>query len=69
MHDCHAEVIARRSLQKSLVKEINWIQSDQPAKAIMLEADPERPGTVKVKNGLTFEMYVSEPPCGDASLL
>ena len=35
----------------------------------MIEKDEERPGKFKFKEGLRLEIYVSEPPCGDSSLL
>ena len=35
----------------------------------MLVNDDVRPGKFRLKEGLKLEMYVSEPPCGDSSLL
>ena len=49
---------------------MGWLKSGQldlAAKALILELDSDQ--KFKVKDGLRLYMYVSEPPCGDSSLL
>ena len=54
---------------------MSWIRSGQPekaAKTLILELNSdntEGKQQFKVKDSLRVYMYVSEPPCGDASLL
>ena len=67
LNDCHAEVLARRGLIKSLMKEIHLLHSDQPDKALMLQKDSD--GKIKMREDVLLHLYVSEAPCGDSSLL
>ena len=78
LNDCHAEVLARRSLQKSLFKELLWHGLDNDGasreKCFLLQkveddASGEKNQKYKLADGLKLHFYVSEPPCGDASML
>ena len=50
LHDMHAEVIAKKGLKKYLEKNLRWVKA-------MQKEDPGR---------ITFQMYVSTAPCGNA---
>lgn len=59
VNDCHAEEIARRSLIRYLYKNLD-------NKAIF---EKEENGKRCLKEEIRFHLYVSEPPCGDSSML
>ncbi len=76
VNDCHAEVLARRSLMTWLYGEAELAvqeasssaspqqrQSSQKRSSCM-RLDPAT-GLLELLPGLSFHMYVSQPPCGD----
>ena len=68
--DCHAEILARRSLQRTLMKEIMWhLRGDQTKKAFILSMSAGADRKFSIAEGIRIHMYVSEAPCGDASIL
>ena len=69
LNDCHGEVLARRSLHKTLYKEIAWLKSGQGVEKCVLLQNSEDIGKYKMRQGVKLHMYVSEPPCGDSSIL
>ncbi|KAH9604098.1 hypothetical protein KSS87_010438 [Heliosperma pusillum] len=84
VNDSHAEVIARRALLRFIYSQIhihqnitdkneangtNWSESvDATNLPIYLETDGSGHGKYKLKDGWTLHMYISQLPCGDASL-
>lgn len=61
--DCHAEVIARRGFVRYLFSELQKFATVGPANSIF-EANPKT-GFYKLKDGISFHLYVSTAPCGD----
>ena len=62
--DSHAEVVARRSLIRYLYNQLELCAQGKERKSI-LDCKPPS-GRYKVKDGVSFHMYISTPPCGDA---
>lgn len=56
LHDCHAEVLARRGLLAHLAVYTDryFTQSEE--------------GKLSLKEGVKFHLYITEVPCGDASM-
>lgn len=73
LSDCHAEVLARRSLIKSLSKEVAWLDqssSETSDKCFLLRKSlAGEGGRFKMRDDVKLHMFVTEPPCGDSSLL
>ena len=68
LNDLHAEVLARRSLIKTLFKEMHWLlDGEQEDVCILLEKTTSK--KFKLRDGVKLHLYVSEPPCGDSSML
>ncbi|CAH1802225.1 unnamed protein product [Owenia fusiformis] len=66
LNDCHAEVIARRSLLRYLLKELKMFYEGSIVHSIF----EEKEGTTKLglKEHISFHLYISKAPCGDAAL-
>ena len=70
LHDSHAEVIARRNMLLSVLKEFTKVVAEGPgasSSGIVLEwpLGEERP---RIIAGTRLCLYVSQCPCGDASI-
>ena len=63
LNDCHAEVIVRRCLMFWLYDQLEETFRGQDT---VLEKDQERVGGYKVKSGVSFHLFISTAPCGDA---
>ena len=61
VQDCHAEVVARRAFMRYLYSQAK-IEAD---KSIFEMVEN---GKLKVKSSILFLLYISKPPCGDATL-
>lgn len=67
VHDCHAEALARRAL-------LPWVHQELLAASLALPSAFERvpqtnaPGAFALRPGTALALYVSQPPCGDASI-
>ncbi|TNV77602.1 hypothetical protein FGO68_gene6626 [Halteria grandinella] len=64
LNDCHAEVLARRSLLKYLISEMAKSKQGEISSIFAFGN-----GILKLKDSIRFHLYISEPPCGDSSLL
>ena len=63
VNDCHAEVIARRALVRFLLSQLDLITKGQKEVSIF-EQKPN--GKFALKSGISFHLYISTAPCGDA---
>ena len=81
LHDSHAEVLARRGLVRTLWTEIAAATSQTDQTALprtyrrLLELDDKKVATAtqvkrcfRLRRDLQLHMYVSDSPCGDASI-
>ncbi|KAH9482889.1 tRNA-specific adenosine deaminase TAD1 [Psilocybe cubensis] len=70
IHDCHAEVLARRSALRWFLEEIARIHSSSddtnPFKSTWIELGAN--GKYTLQEGVHLNLYVSTLPCGDASM-
>ena len=62
LHDCHAEVLARRALVRWLYDELFATAGDASTSLVM---GPDR----ALRPGVELSLFVSHPPCGDAAIL
>lgn len=62
LHDCHAEILARRGLIRFFLEQMK----QTPSESIFdFDATDQK---YRLKDGITFHMYISALPCGNASL-
>ncbi|CAF1062469.1 unnamed protein product [Adineta ricciae] len=64
LHDCHAEVLARRGLIRFLFVQIQQCQDKQTS---IFQYDSTT-SKYQLQENITFHMYISSTPCGNASL-
>ena len=66
VHDSHAEILVRRVLMRWLLDEIELCKDDK----VSLVFDRLEDGkTVKLREGLSFRLITTSPPCGDSAIL
>ena len=64
VHDCHAEVLARRGLIRFLYSQLEEIKNGNRLKSIF-----EKRGEVyALQENVFFHLFISKQPCGDASV-
>lgn len=71
VRDCHAEVLARRALQRQLLLEMRADHISEQAHTISVLHRMARPdGTVfyQLKAGVSLHLYCSSAPCGNATV-
>ncbi|KAG7999411.1 Double-stranded RNA-specific editase 1 [Nibea albiflora] len=69
LNDCHAEIVARRSLIRYLYSQLEHFLSnheEEHHKSIFTRCD-NRAG-FKLKENVQFHLYISTSPCGDARI-
>ncbi|KAJ8282575.1 hypothetical protein COCON_G00050940 [Conger conger] len=68
LNDCHAEIIARRSLIRYLYTQLEHFLSskkDEQQKSIFSRCDTQG---YRLKDHVQFHLYISTSPCGDARI-
>ncbi|XP_077651557.1 double-stranded RNA-specific editase 1 isoform X4 [Urocitellus parryii] len=67
LNDCHAEIIARRSLLRFLYTQLElYLNSKEDQKSSIFQKS-ER-GGFRLKDTVQFHLYISTSPCGDARI-
>ena len=65
LNDMHAEVLARRCFISYLYDQLNLIVNGQEQSSIFTLRDNKK--GYRLKDGVQFHLYISVPPCGDAT--
>ncbi|XP_051998172.1 double-stranded RNA-specific editase 1-like isoform X1 [Xyrauchen texanus] len=68
LNDCHAEIIARRSLIRYLYMQLEFFLSnnkEEQQKSIFTQCDKRG---YRLKDNVQFHLYISTSPCGDARI-
>lgn len=68
VHDSHAEVLARRCAIRWLIEEIGRAASDGSHWRSAWISKTAADDRYRLKDGVYMIMYISTPPCGDASM-
>ncbi len=63
LNDCHAEVVARRALMSFFYSQLQLHTMGQSSSSIFEQGEN---GRFKVQSGISFHLYISSTPCGDA---
>jgi double stranded RNA-specific editase B len=63
VNDCHAEVVVRRSLVRFLYNQLNLCAKGQEINSIF---ERQFNGYYQLRKGISFHLYISTAPCGDA---
>uniref|UniRef100_A0A669EDJ6 Adenosine deaminase RNA specific B1a n=1 Tax=Oreochromis niloticus TaxID=8128 RepID=A0A669EDJ6_ORENI len=69
LNDCHAEIVARRSLIRFLYSQLEYFLSnceEEHQKSIFMRCDNSQ--GFRVKENVQFHLYISTSPCGDARI-
>ncbi|KAJ7374535.1 tRNA-specific adenosine deaminase 1 [Desmophyllum pertusum] len=64
LNDSHAEVIARRGFLRYLYQQLQYAYKEEPSIFVYQEDI----NLCTLKNGVSFHLYTSHTPCGDASI-
>ncbi|KAL8594877.1 hypothetical protein ACOMHN_016118 [Nucella lapillus] len=64
VNDSHAEIITRRGFMRFLYQQLEKYDPDQPHDLF----EPSSSGRLRVKDGISFHLYISTAPCGDGAL-
>ncbi|KAI7856344.1 adenosine deaminase/editase [Circinella umbellata] len=70
VHDSHAEVIAKRGFQRYILDQIEKsLKGNDGPFCVTSKTDNDNVSPhVTLKSGYSFHMYISQSPCGDASM-
>ena len=66
VHDCHAEVLARRGMLRFLYAQLEMIKNGCQHQSIFVKYEGSEVYTIR--DGVSFHLFISKPPCGDASV-
>ena len=67
IHDCHAEVVARRCLKRFLVSQLGLV-TRSPENSVLEQTNYIHGGAkYRLRDGIGVHLYISCPPCGDAA--
>ncbi|XP_034261445.2 double-stranded RNA-specific adenosine deaminase isoform X2 [Pantherophis guttatus] len=65
VNDCHAEIISRRGFIRFLYNELMTFDPLAPEESIFKLSED---GRLKIKDDVSFHLYISTAPCGDGAL-
>ena len=65
VHDCHAEVLARRGLVRFMYSQLEEIKNGNERMSIFKKKDDKM---YALRDNVSFHLFISKPPCGDASV-
>lgn len=68
VHDLHAEILAIRLFNWFLLDECSKLKEDDKYHSKIIDVSKGSEGKFKLKNGVKLALFVTEPPCGDASM-
>ncbi|NXS37186.1 DSRAD deaminase, partial [Pomatostomus ruficeps] len=68
VNDCHAEIISRRGFVRFLYSELMKYDPSNPSSAEESIFEQAGGKKLKIKNNVTFHLYISTAPCGDGAL-
>jgi tRNA-specific adenosine deaminase 1 len=78
LFDSHAEVLARRAFRRFLVSESavvcttggqsNFVERTAAVCAAAVAGGGQSPHTLRIRPGVEFVLFISQTPCGDASM-
>ncbi|XP_019353273.1 double-stranded RNA-specific adenosine deaminase isoform X2 [Alligator mississippiensis] len=68
VNDCHAEIISRRGFVRFLYSELMKYNPSYPSSTEQSIFEPAGDNRLKIKDNITFHLYVSTAPCGDGAL-
>ena len=66
VHDCHAEVLVRRGMLRFLYAQLERIKNGCQHRSIFVKNEDSEVYTLR--EGVSFHLFISKPPCGDASV-
>ncbi|XP_029942970.1 double-stranded RNA-specific editase 1-like [Salarias fasciatus] len=69
LNDCHAEVVARRSVVRFLYSQLEVFlcdDEDEHQRSVFMRSEDGR--GFRLRDGVQFHLYVSASPCGDARI-
>ncbi|KAL1921593.1 uncharacterized protein VTP21DRAFT_11309 [Calcarisporiella thermophila] len=66
VHDCHAEVLSRRGFNCYLINEARKAITD--ASEVLQLDNKASKFLFRIKSGVSYHLYISQSPCGDASM-
>ena len=65
LHDCHAEILARRGLIRFFLEQMKQMEESAAGSIFEYNSTDQK---YRLRDGITFHMYISALPCGNASL-
>uniref|UniRef100_A0A8C4YYL1 Adenosine deaminase RNA specific B1a n=1 Tax=Gadus morhua TaxID=8049 RepID=A0A8C4YYL1_GADMO len=69
LNDCHAEIVARRSLVRFLYGQLEaLISSSSPSQQALVFSRCDAAPGFRLKEQVQFHLYISTSPCGDARI-
>ena len=66
VHDCHAEVLARRGMLRFLYAQLEKTTNGCQHQSVFVKREGSEVYTIR--DGVSFHLFISKPPCGDASV-
>ena len=66
VHDCHAEVLARRGMLRYLYSELKKLTHGHQRQSIFVKKEGSE--LYALRDNVSFHLFISKPPCGDAAV-